>query len=204
MTGFVRDVALGVATGLPMLVVVGPIALLLVDVGGATTDVYSALTPDAEEASLHREVVEVMWRGRTVEGDLGIRRSATGVADAALVPRDTLRGQVHHRHGVDDRDHLAALDHDRAGDVEPMDHLPGAQILLGDAADARPAGAFVGPSFNLSVELKNPADPDNPATVTVMGAQLSAWNYSLPEDDFVMENVDFRALWVKTDEKKAS
>ena len=33
MTGFVRDVALGVATGLPMLVVVGPIALLLVDVG---------------------------------------------------------------------------------------------------------------------------------------------------------------------------
>ncbi|HNK39098.1 MAG TPA: LysE family transporter [Microthrixaceae bacterium] len=33
MTGFVRDVALGMATGLPMLVVVGPIALLLVDVG---------------------------------------------------------------------------------------------------------------------------------------------------------------------------
>lgn len=78
------------------------------------------------------------------------------------------------------------------------------RLMLGDAADARPAGAFVGPSFNLSVELKNPADPDNPATVTVMGAQLSAWNYSLPEDDFVMENVDFRALWVKTDEKKAS
>lgn len=33
MTGFVRDVAVGMATGLPMLVVVGPIALLLVDVG---------------------------------------------------------------------------------------------------------------------------------------------------------------------------
>ncbi|MEI4908075.1 glutamate mutase L, partial [Klebsiella pneumoniae] len=58
--------------------------VLLVDVGGATTDVYSALTPDAEEASLHREVVEVMWRGRTVEGDLGMRWGATGVADAAL------------------------------------------------------------------------------------------------------------------------
>jgi uncharacterized protein (TIGR01319 family) len=61
--------------------------VLLVDVGGATTDVYSALTPDAEEAGLHREVVEVMWRGRTVEGDLGMRWSATGVADAALVER---------------------------------------------------------------------------------------------------------------------
>ena len=61
--------------------------VLLVDVGGATTDVYSALTPDAEEAGRHREVVEVMWRGRTVEGDLGMRWSATGVADAALAER---------------------------------------------------------------------------------------------------------------------
>lgn len=78
------------------------------------------------------------------------------------------------------------------------------RLMLGDAADARPAGAFVGPQFNLSVELKNPADPDNPATVTVMGVQISGWSYSLPEDDFVMENVDFRALWVKTSEKKAS
>lgn len=78
------------------------------------------------------------------------------------------------------------------------------RLMLGDAADARPAGAFVGPQFNLSVELKNPADPDNPATVTVMGVQISGWSYSLPEDDFVMENVDFRALWVKTSEAKAS
>ncbi len=61
--------------------------VLLVDVGGATTDVYSAITPDAEESSLHREVVEVMWRGRSVEGDLGMRWGATGVADAAMVER---------------------------------------------------------------------------------------------------------------------
>jgi uncharacterized protein (TIGR01319 family) len=61
--------------------------VLLIDVGGATTDVYSALTPDAEEASLHREVVEVMWRGRTVEGDLGMRWSATGVVEAALAEK---------------------------------------------------------------------------------------------------------------------
>ena len=43
-----------------------------------------SLTPDAEEAALHREVVEVMWRGRTVEGDLGVRWGATGVVEAAL------------------------------------------------------------------------------------------------------------------------
>jgi hypothetical protein len=78
------------------------------------------------------------------------------------------------------------------------------RLMLGDAADTRPAGAFIGPQFNLSIELKNPIDPDHPSTVTAMGVQISEWNYSLPEDDFVMESVSFRALWLKTEDKKAS
>jgi len=77
------------------------------------------------------------------------------------------------------------------------------RLMLGDAADARPAASFVGPQFNLSILLTNAADPDNPATVTVMGVQLNEWNYSLPEDDFVMESVSFRALWIKAEDKKA-
>ena len=47
------------------------------------------------------------------------------------------------------------------------------RLMLGDAADSRPAGAFVGPSFNLSLQLKNPNLPDNTATVTVMGVQIA-------------------------------
>ncbi|HZF12398.1 MAG TPA: hypothetical protein VFE33_26720 [Thermoanaerobaculia bacterium] len=74
------------------------------------------------------------------------------------------------------------------------------RLMLGDAADSRPAGTFVGPSFNLSLQLKNPNLPDGTATVTVMGVQIAEWNYSLPEDDFVMEQVSFRALWIKTEE----
>ena len=50
--------------------------VLVVDVGGATTDVYSVVTPQGEDAVLRKEVVEVMWRSRTVEGDLGMRWSA--------------------------------------------------------------------------------------------------------------------------------
>jgi uncharacterized protein (TIGR01319 family) len=84
-----------VLAGVELLADSGVGDVLLVDVGGATTDVYSALTPDAEEASLHREVVEVMWRGRTVEGDLGMRWGATGVADAALVERLVAPGPEH-------------------------------------------------------------------------------------------------------------
>jgi len=61
--------------------------VVVVDVGGATTDAYSVTTPDPEEANLHREVVEIMWRTRTVEGDLGVRWSAPGVVQAALAER---------------------------------------------------------------------------------------------------------------------
>jgi uncharacterized protein (TIGR01319 family) len=86
-----------VLAGVELLADSGVGDVLLVDVGGATTDVYSALTPDAEESSLHREVVEVLWRGRTVEGDLGMRWSATGVADAALAEKLVAPGAEHDR-----------------------------------------------------------------------------------------------------------
>jgi len=74
------------------------------------------------------------------------------------------------------------------------------RLMLGDAAESRPAGTFVGPTFNLSLQLRNPGLPDQTATVTVMGVQLNEWNYTLPEDSFVMEQVSFRALWIKTEE----
>jgi hypothetical protein len=75
------------------------------------------------------------------------------------------------------------------------------KLMLGDAADSRPAGTFVGPSFNLSVRLENPSIPGVSATLTVMGVKLNEWNYTLPEDDFAMEQVGFRALWVKVEDQ---
>jgi uncharacterized protein (TIGR01319 family) len=67
--------------------------VLVVDVGGATTDVYSVVTPQGEDAVLRKEVVEVMWRSRTVEGDLGMRWNAVGVADAAVAERLLAAGE---------------------------------------------------------------------------------------------------------------
>jgi uncharacterized protein (TIGR01319 family) len=54
--------------------------VLVVDVGGATTDVYSVLDPGEDAGG---DVVEPLWHGRTVEGDLGMRWSAPDVVDAA-------------------------------------------------------------------------------------------------------------------------
>jgi MutL protein len=58
-------------------------AVVVVDVGGATTDVYSAVAEPTEA----RHVVALPAQRRTVEGDLGMRHSAAGVATAALAER---------------------------------------------------------------------------------------------------------------------
>jgi uncharacterized protein (TIGR01319 family) len=57
--------------------------VMVVDIGGATTDVYSVITPEGEDASLRKDVVAPLWHARTVEGDLGMRWNAQHVVEAA-------------------------------------------------------------------------------------------------------------------------
>ena len=57
--------------------------VLVIDIGGATTDVYSALRPQGEDARLGKEVVAPLWQSRTVEADLGMRWNAEGIVEAA-------------------------------------------------------------------------------------------------------------------------
>ncbi|MET7946890.1 glutamate mutase L [Micromonospora sp. NPDC005324] len=68
--------------------------LAVVDVGGATTDVYSVLTPDERATGPGREVAGSLWRARTVEGDLGMRWSAPGVVRAAAEERLLAAGEA--------------------------------------------------------------------------------------------------------------
>ena len=56
---------------------------VVVDVGGATTDVHSVVELDPEDSALGREVVATTRVTRTVEGDLGMRWSAVTTAEAA-------------------------------------------------------------------------------------------------------------------------
>lgn len=71
------------------------------------------------------------------------------------------------------------------------------RLMLGDAAaGTRPGGAFVSPTFNLSLVLENPARPGQRATLTVHGVKIDGWSFVTPEDDFALESVSFRALWI--------
>jgi uncharacterized protein (TIGR01319 family) len=62
--------------------------VVVVDVGGATTDVHSVLEPDAADSDdghgLSRHVVATVPVSRTVEGDLGMRWSAVPTVEAGI------------------------------------------------------------------------------------------------------------------------
>ena len=60
--------------------------VVVVDVGGATTDVHSVVDIDPEDAVLSREVVATTAVTRTVEGDLGMRWSAVSTVEEAELP----------------------------------------------------------------------------------------------------------------------
>ncbi|MEJ7796543.1 MAG: glutamate mutase L [Nocardioides sp.] len=86
--------------------------VVVVDVGGATTDVHSVVDFDPEHAQLSREVVAPTRVTRTVEGDLGMRWSAVSTVQAADLP--ALEEAARRR--TDDPGFLPATDADRDDD----------------------------------------------------------------------------------------
>jgi uncharacterized protein (TIGR01319 family) len=126
--------------------------VVVVDVGGATTDVYSVLTPDPEEAELHREVVEPLWHSRTVEGDLGLRWNAPGIVAAAVGERLLDADEATALAGAADR---RAADPSWLPDDEP-----------GSAVDARLAELAV------TVALRRHARPQQSGEVRTRGKDL--------------------------------
>jgi uncharacterized protein (TIGR01319 family) len=77
-----------VLAGVELLADLTGYGVLVVDVGGATTDVYSALVPDPELTSgPRRDVAGFLWRSRTVEGDLGVAVGAPGTVAAAAAEK---------------------------------------------------------------------------------------------------------------------
>ncbi len=70
------------------------------------------------------------------------------------------------------------------------------KLLLGEAADGRPRSSWAQPAFNITLMAENPAMPGVRSTITLHGVKLDQWNYTMPEDDFIMESASFQALFV--------
>jgi len=79
------------------------------------------------------------------------------------------------------------------------------RLLLGKGAlPEREAEPYPQPSFNLMLDLVDPAVPGTSSTLTVHGVKLENWAYNLPEDDFVMESVSFKGLFITVEDKEGS
>lgn len=70
------------------------------------------------------------------------------------------------------------------------------KLLLGEAATSRPAASWVQPALNITVRLGNAAQEGVSSSLTLHDVKLERWSFQLPEDDFVMESVGFRALYM--------
>jgi hypothetical protein len=105
------------------------------------------------------------------------------------------------------RRHAAAL---RPGNINVSGKIGRAYIngallrlLLGKGAlPEREAEPYPQPSFKLMLDLKDPAIPATSSTLTVHGVKLENWAYRLPEDDFVMESVTFKGLFITVEDKE--
>jgi hypothetical protein len=79
------------------------------------------------------------------------------------------------------------------------------RLLLGKGVLlAREAEPYPQPSFNLMLDLKDPAVPGTSSTLTVHSVKLESWMHQLPEDNFVMESVTFKGLFITVEDKEAA
>jgi len=199
-----------VLQGVEVLAAVAQADVVVVDVGGATTDVHSVVQPDPEDAAaelgLSREVVGATPVTRTVEGDLGMRWSAlTAVAaghEAGLVGDDpALLAAARRRH--DDPGLLPDDDAGRAADlalarvattVALRRHAgrsrvvltPEGRVVERSGTDLRRAGLLVG-----SGGVLRHGDPDAVADLLAGLTGHSPEGWQLPDHPRVVVDHDY-------------
>jgi len=70
------------------------------------------------------------------------------------------------------------------------------KLLLGEAANGRPAASWAQPAFNVTLLVQNAATPEILNTVVLHDVKIEDWVYNLPEDDFLLESARFQALYL--------
>jgi hypothetical protein len=77
------------------------------------------------------------------------------------------------------------------------------KLMLGEAADNRPAASWTQPAFNISLIVENPATPGVRNTLTLHDVKIDSWVYIMPEDEFLLEAVGFKALFLTVQDEQA-
>jgi hypothetical protein len=71
-------------------------------------------------------------------------------------------------------------------------------LLMGRGASPTAiAEPYVQPTFTITLQLNDPARPGNTLALEIAGVKFQNWHYTLPEDEFVMEDLCFKALTIR-------
>ncbi|MFL6180675.1 MAG: glutamate mutase L [Actinomycetes bacterium] len=153
--------------------------VVVVDVGGATTDVYSVTSPELDDDPSAREAVAILWRSRTVEGDLGVRWNAPGIVEAA------------HREGLVD---ISALPEMQSGAVRRRAD-PG---YLPESSEDREADQRLA-TLASTVALRRHAKPHTAGEVRYPGKDLSNVSLIIGSGGVLRHSRPERALQIVRD-----
>ncbi|WP_020579059.1 hypothetical protein [Actinopolymorpha alba] len=78
-------------------------------------------------------------------------------------------------------------------------------LLLGrGVSPSALAEPYVQPAFSITLQLKDPARPANSLSLEIGGVRFQNWHFTLPEDEFVMENLCFKALTIRVVDREGS
>jgi hypothetical protein len=86
-------------------------------------------------------------------------------------------------------------------------YVNGALLFLLLGRGATPTATpepYVQPAFSITLRLADPARPANSLSLELSGVRFSNWHWTLPENEFVMENLCFKALTVRVIDRDGS
>ncbi len=77
------------------------------------------------------------------------------------------------------------------------------KLMLGEYAESQESTGFLIPSFNMKLTLDNmkTEGEEGNSVLAVYGVIFSTWQFNLPEDDFILEKLNFQAHRIAVEDK---
>jgi len=114
--------------------------IVLVDIGGATTDMYSICSASAKRSDVVIKGLEEPYAKRTVEGDLGMRYSALGVL--ASLSEEEIK-MINLDYGIDLKSELIYR-HENVDSIPENDHMREIDRIMGRICTDKAMSRHVG------------------------------------------------------------
>ena len=149
-------------------------------------------TPEGNDAKAVVDVYQIQVVGRVIGVEIAVQTDLEGFYEIGRRHAVSLNpGNIH-----------------ISGKVSRA-YINGALLFLLQGRGAAPsnideiANPYVQPAFNMTVTLSDPAFPGSSVSLELQKVKFQSWSYSLPEDDFVLENVTFKAVAIRVIDKEA-